>query len=381
MSKRNENCHTVLDKREKRWYNHSVATDCIAKRSELPMDKKYTIYDLAAELGVTPSMVSRAFNPKARIAPEKREMILSEAKKHSFEPNKMASRLSMPTVRIGVLMVYKAEHVRDSLMKGIASAYEKARDYKVECVIKTVSASEKSASECREELFAFADFDGVILEGFGNAECVTLINEFAEVNPNIVLLQNSCEGARYLFSAKHDEALAARLAAELLAGRLHHSRKKRVLLITGNMRSSVHINALNAFTAESKRLGLNVLAHIDMNDDDELAVSLSRKYLGKHGTGVEGIYISSGNSGRLCEYISGLKGDITLITTDTHDGIIPYIENGTVYASICQNFAEQGSLAFDGLVRYIIENNAPEKVLYSETVPVFRANLQLYKNK
>ena len=32
------------------------------------MGKKYTIYDLAAEIGVTPSMVSRAFSPKARIA-------------------------------------------------------------------------------------------------------------------------------------------------------------------------------------------------------------------------------------------------------------------------------------------------------------------------
>ncbi len=344
------------------------------------MDKNYTIYDLAAELGVTPSMVSRAFNPKARIAPAKREMILAAANRRGFEPNKFASRLSRETVRIGVLMVYKAEHVRDALLRGINEAYEKLRDYKIECEIKCISSSEKKAEQCREELFAFAEFDGVIVEGFGHSECTELINEFAKVNPNIVMLQNVCRDAKNLFVSKHDEELAARIVAELLRGRLNHLKKRNVLLVTGSVNSSIHGGVLRTFKEACVENGLNLVAHVDMNDDSDKAVALTEKYLERRST-VDGIYISSGNSTQLCDYVGKMKKDIALITTDVHEGIAPYIENGTVFASICQNFAEQGYLAFDNLIRYIVEKTEPKKVFFSETVPVFRANLHLYKNK
>lgn len=344
------------------------------------MDKNYTIYDLAAELGVTPSMVSRAFNPKARIASEKRDIILEAAKRRGFEPNKFASRLSRGTVKIGVLMVYKAEHVRDALLCGVNEAYEKLRDYKIECTVKCISADEKSAEQCREELFSFAEFDGVIIEGFGHSGCAPMINEFSRANPNIVMLQNVCEDARLLFASKHDEGLAAVLVAELLKGRLSHLKKKSVLLVTGSQKSSIHRSVLKTFRDACIENGLNLVAHVDMNDDGEQAVVLTEKYLGKRPS-VDGIYISSGNSAQLCEYVSKMKKYIALVTTDVHAGIIPYIENGTVFASICQNFAQQGYLAFENLVRYIVEKAVPERVLFSETVPVFKANLHLYKNK
>ena len=75
---------STIDKYNKIWYTLRSATDCTKESDDLFMDKNYTIYDLAAELGVTPSMVSRAFNPSARVAHEKREMILAAAKKRGF---------------------------------------------------------------------------------------------------------------------------------------------------------------------------------------------------------------------------------------------------------------------------------------------------------
>ena len=40
------------------------------------MEKKITIYTLAEELQMTPSAVSRAFNPNTQLDPEKRKRIL-----------------------------------------------------------------------------------------------------------------------------------------------------------------------------------------------------------------------------------------------------------------------------------------------------------------
>ena len=63
-----------------------------------------TIYALAKELNMSPSMVSRAFNPEGKINEEKRRLVLETAKKYNFSPNKFASRLSMRTIKIGILI-------------------------------------------------------------------------------------------------------------------------------------------------------------------------------------------------------------------------------------------------------------------------------------
>ena len=63
------------------------ATDC-AEGESMP---KVTIYTLAEELNMTPSMVSRAFNPDARISEDRRAIVLDTAKKYGFSPNKFAS--------------------------------------------------------------------------------------------------------------------------------------------------------------------------------------------------------------------------------------------------------------------------------------------------
>ena len=63
-----------------------------------------TIYTLAKELNMAPSMVSRAFNPACKVSKQKRKLILETAEKYGFSPNKMASRLSMKKIKIGTLI-------------------------------------------------------------------------------------------------------------------------------------------------------------------------------------------------------------------------------------------------------------------------------------
>lgn len=85
---------------------------------------KVTIYTLAEELNMTPSMVSRAFNPDARISENNRKIVLETAKKYAFSPNKFASRLSMEAVRIGVLINSRFQINTDKMISGIKEAHE-----------------------------------------------------------------------------------------------------------------------------------------------------------------------------------------------------------------------------------------------------------------
>ena len=69
------------------------------------MAKKTTIYDIAKELNITVSTVSRALNNISTISESTREAVLDMAKKLNYRPNKVASSLtSGKTYIIGVLL-------------------------------------------------------------------------------------------------------------------------------------------------------------------------------------------------------------------------------------------------------------------------------------
>lgn len=345
------------------------------------MKNNVTIYSLAEELGMTPSMVSRAFNPNAKIAKEKRRAVLDAAERYGFVPNKLASRLSMKKVRIGILIVYKAQHVCNGLKRGFETAFQRLRDYKLEYIVKEIAASEKSAYMCREELFELSDCDGVILSGFGSSLCHDLICDFAKVNPNIVFVQNLCENTPFLFASKHDERLAASLAAQLLFERLYYSERKNVFVFTGDRTSSVHSRCYDAFCEYATAKGLQVIGDFDMKDSDEVLAANIEKIFENHGSNIDGIYISSGNSSVLCEHLLKNKGRISLVCSDVTDSVCSYIENGTAFATICQNFELQADNAFSILAEYLLNVKKAENTVYSDVVPVLSANLELYRNK
>lgn len=359
------------------------ATDCTV--SELINIKdKITIYTLAEELSMTPSMVSRAFNPNAKIAEEKRMAVLEAAEKHGFIPNKFASRLSMRTIRIGILIVYKAEHVRDGLLRGFRDAFGRVRDYKLEYSVTQICASEKSAHECRDELFAMKDLDGVILSGFGSSLCHELICDFAKVNPNIVFVQNVCDDTPYLLASKHDEELAASIAAELLSQRLHYSKNKNIFVFTGDRTSSVHKRTFDTFLRKAKARGLHVIGDFDMKDRNDILSENIDTVLGGLLPDIGGIYITSGNSSALCEWLAGKDQDISLVCSDVNDSVSRHIENGTVFATLCQDFETQAKNAFEALAQILLCNSDTannNRIIYTDVIPVFLANLHLYKNK
>lgn len=345
------------------------------------INSNITIYTLAQELGMTPSMVSRAFNPNAKIAESKRKAVLEKAAEYGFSPNKFASRLSMKTVKIGILIVYKAQHVKDGILRGIAKAFDVMRDYKIEYTVTEIASTQKSAHLCRDELFALSGCDGVILSGFGSSKCRELLCEFVQVNPNIVFVQNVCENVPFLFASRHNETLAAEISANLLAERLHFKSRKNILVLTGDRTSSVHRHTFDAFTKCAENFGLDVISDFDMKDNDDILSEYMKKEFKAICGNIDGIYITSGNSKTLCEALKDAGSDISVVCTDVNSSVSGYIEDGTVFASICQNFEKQSETAFETLSEYLLGKEITEKIAETDVIPVFRANLGLYRNK
>ncbi len=74
--------------------------------------KQYTIADIAKELGVSKTTVSRALNNKSDILPETRERILETVKKYNYQPNATAKAMSSHrNDTIGVFIPHDIDYV------------------------------------------------------------------------------------------------------------------------------------------------------------------------------------------------------------------------------------------------------------------------------
>ena len=121
------------------------------------MKPKVTMYTIAKEVGMSIAAVSRAFDPKSCLKPEKRDLILETAKRLGYVPNRMASRLSSEPLRIGVLIYGQVRVYYSILERGIQSAFRSYMDYKVELDLQILDRAEAAEEDAARVIDGFAD--------------------------------------------------------------------------------------------------------------------------------------------------------------------------------------------------------------------------------
>jgi len=337
-----------------------------------------TIYTLAKELNMSPSMISRAFSPNGKISEEKRKIILEAANKYGFTPNKFASRLSMKNVRIGILINSRFAINTDKMIAGIESAYEKLKDYKILYDITIMNSFENKAEEYRDVLNQYKNCNGVIVAGMSSEKYTDILNEVCKENPNVVQVQAINKSVDCLFVSKHNEETSSYLAAEFLYNCLKSRERKNILLFTGDKESALHSGAETAFKNACNELGLSVLKSIDMKDNEEYFSEIISDVFEKHIRETDGIYITSGLSSPLCRYVDENNIDIPIVSFDTYEDIKKYIKKGVISATIAQNVEKQMENAFEYLVKHIITGEASQKTVYTDIQLVLKSNIHQF---
>ena len=337
-----------------------------------------TIYTLAKDLNMSPSMVSRALNPKGRISEEKRRVVLAAAEKYGFSPNKFASRLSMAAVRVGVLILSRFPVNTEKMLSGIRAAHGEWKDYKVEYDITVIDPRQCAREEILEAMRRYQAFDGVILAGMSAAEYTEWINGLYAVNKNVVQVQAINQEAHCLFASKHDEKTASFLAAEFLDHCLRYAPRKNVLLFTGDGQSALHARAAEAFSAACDQMGLSLLCTIDMKDSEEVLEKLLPSVFAEYGDRIDGIYITSGLSAPLCRYLVKEGRGIPLVAFDTYEEVKKHLQSGTVAATVSQNVPRQMKAAFSLLVKHLITGEECPEVVYTDVQLVFKGNMHQF---
>ena len=344
-------------------------------------NNKVTIYTIAEELNMSPSMVSRAFKPDGKVNAEKRKLILETAERLGFEHNRMASRLSMKPIRIATLIYGRFAGYYSEMMRGVEAASRDLSDYKVSnrlYVLPFAEYSQEDAFRVLDEVEA-EKYDGLILHGLYGYEVAERIDRLSEAGIVVCTLHNDILSCRRLFTSMSDTELTGSVAAQLLSIFLPPERRK-VVLFSGNMKSLVHQTLTFSFIRHAEEAGMTLLRHYATEDYPERAAEQVRKAFETHPE-IDGIYISSANSEPILRYLEAnhLGGRIAVIASDVFPELSAFMRKGIVNATIYQDPYRQGKRAFEGLFDYIANGVKPNSFIMTPPQIVLTSNLSVYE--
>ena len=345
-------------------------------------EKRKTIYDLAEELGVSIAAISRAFDPNSKLSREKRELILSTAKKYGYTPNKMASRLSMEEITIGVLNFSYIKVFYSEIVEGIKAAYDSLKDYKVECDMRVLQRGESTMEEAMAVLdeFKASHYKGVIISGIYEDCIIDKINELTEAGIQVATLQYDIKNSSRLFSCLSNYNVIGEMAAQLCGMLLRDVKNRKTVMFTGNKVSPTHQMLIEAFRRGAEKYDVDIVAVYDTRDDPEYAREMVIKAFEEH-PDIAAIYASSANSLPICQYLEDThtSKSIAFVASDVFPDLHKYIENGYIDATIYQEPYEMGYIAFNKLFHVLADNETVTGRIMSTPRVVMASNLYHYR--
>ena len=170
--------------------------------------KKVSITDLAKELNVTPSTVSRALNGLGNISTKRKEQIVNLAQKYGYRPNHIAkSMVSNKTFNIGLILPEFTHNYFNNILAGIEGiTYQKG----YQLLICTSDAlREKEEKSCMTLLDARVD--GILAAAGNSSDNLDHFTKIMDYGTPLVLLDRICEdlNTSYVITNDFDGAFEA----------------------------------------------------------------------------------------------------------------------------------------------------------------------------
>ena len=227
--------------------------------------KIYTIDDIARELGVSKTTVSRAISGKGRIGQATRDRVLAFIKEHDYRPNVVASGLAQRKTYNIALLMPKDYVATDFLffkdcMNGIC---EIASAYDYDIIISMVDGEDVSQIE---RLEANRKVDGIIVS---RAVVSSRVQKYLKTcREPFVLIGPTNEPDVPFVDNKNQEAGKELTSIMLMKGMRH------LALLGGNESYNVTGSRYQGFLDAHQELGIPVDKNlIFMNADNQLVVS------------------------------------------------------------------------------------------------------------
>jgi LacI family transcriptional regulator, galactose operon repressor len=346
------------------------------------MPKERRGIHLIAELAqVSIGTVDRALHGRPGIKEGTRLRILQIARQVGYTPNLAARALSVSKAKtkIGVCVPREIHFFYDQLWGGILDESQRAVHLGVEFINRPIHSLGEGDTLVFKELVG-QGVDGIVLTAGNPKELQPLIDDAEANGIRVVCVSTDAPESKRSCIVCVEPRTNGSLAGELM-GKLVPPGSK-VAIIAGMLSTEDHKKKADGFCEAFPRhcVGGKIIKVIEGHEDEDESFQKTFDLLRKVPS-LAGIYVNTVNCLPVCRALGarGLAGEVKLITTDLFAEMSPYLQKGTITASIYQQPYRQGQMAVRIISDHLTNKaNLPPKIHLSPGV-VMASNVHLFR--
>jgi LacI family transcriptional regulator len=343
--------------------------------------KRAGIHKIAELAKVSIGTVDRALHGRDGISESTRKKILRIAKQLDYSPHPAARALSIGRahIRIGVCIPEEIHFFYDQMRSGIFDEAARVSGLGLDLVYRPAPRLGEREKQHVTDLLQSGVSAMIITPG--DPKVVgPLISKAEKSGIRVVCITTDAPRSHRSSLVSVDPALSGTLAAELIAKFLPPS--SQVAVVTGMLSTEEHRAKAEGFRSafEADCPGGKVVAVLEAHESEEESYRKTNALLDQQPK-LSGIYVSTVNCLPVCRAVQErkLSGKVRLITTDLFREMIPYLQRGTIAASIYQDPYLQGQTAIRILVDHLANGAAIPQTCYLNPGIVLRSNLGLFR--
>jgi len=342
-------------------------------------DKRVTIKDIASQVGVSTTTVTKALRGLPPISEETTTKIMETAQKMGYKPNRSAQVLVRGNIRIAaVYMIDSVEYIT-YMEKGIRAALAELSDYNIH--FETLPVPNIFASDIMKntlEDLRKRDIDGLIFAPqLRQPDYRGLIEQYVADGIPVCCITQEMKGIQ-IPVIQSDWYTIGKLAAQVF--NLAMPRESHIAIITTNKDFDAHILSRKGFTDIIDHEKITDISVYENQDNREITYLITKEIIQQR-PDINGIYVTSYNSVRVCRCIEdhGMTGKITVIGQDLYPELIECMDKQQLLATI---FPDQYQIGYQAVKQIVDHIFGTGELKNTTIVPqlIFPANLDNYRS-
>lgn len=340
-----------------------------------------TLKDVARQAGVSIVTVHKCIYGKPGISEETRKRVLAIVEELHYTVNPSASSLKRDNINLAVLCPGTPEGLNSfyrKLAQGAADAVRELSSFGVSVRVHYCGGNWEAESEELLRLLGEGNLHGVAAYCLDDGRLDGTLDQFREKEIPVVTFNADAPNAHRLACVTAPARQMGELAAELLV-KLNPGHR-RIIIIGGDKRLSILRENTTGFYAYIQQHAPEIsLLEINNSSRSTLREELEKVLVSLDD--VTGIYCSmTRNAVPVCQSLhrTGLAGKVRLICTDVFEELRPYLQDGTVDATIWQDPRRQSYNAVLLLYYYLTTGKLREEYFRIPISPVLCSNFSYF---
>ena len=280
------------------------------------MEKRVTIYDIAARLGISTATVNRALTGKPRVKEQTRELVLKTAAEMGFKPNTLARSLARRRLKLAVLGFTSFPEFHGQFLKGARDAGAELVDFNTQ--VDYFSYDDGATNTPESDAFLERTLRRVQEEGYDGllalARSTPTFRKLGESGVYVATAVNDVEPDMRRFHICYNGFVAGKIAAELIY-RWMPDRARPVAIASGWKDMRIHSATVSGFEAQTKQTPLEIGSIYYNYDNPDVAYESTRRLL-EACPQLGAIYVNTSNSGGVIRAVRESGCELVLVTSD-----------------------------------------------------------------